>query len=159
MRSTASRSLRMVGPCASQNSARMLPSVSTVSAMASPGAAQKVGDRRSRRRNEMADFGVEVNFGLRQQLFRTPLGVMGIDHRILAAEKNDDRHFESLQLLIALWRYGIAARVEVAEDEAKEITDRLGRRGQGGIGAAQHHRANPLSPPFAEEEQRKSLQE
>src|SRR5579864_1698008 len=126
--STASRSLRIKGPVGSQLRMRMPHNVSLVSAMASPGATQEVGDCIGRGRNEMADFGVEMNLGLRQQLFSAAIRFIGIDHRILAAEENGDRHLQLLQFLIALRRNGIAARIEVAKDEAEEIRDRLGGR-------------------------------
>src|SRR5690242_18040438 len=70
IRSTASRSEQMAGPFGSQFRIRMSCSVSIVSAMASPGAAQEVDDLLRRGRDEMADLGIEMNLRLRQQLFR-----------------------------------------------------------------------------------------
>src|SRR5690242_18154881 len=100
IRSTASRSVRMTGPFGSQFRIRMPLRVSMVSAMASRGSAQEGADFLGRRRNEVADLGIEMNLRLRQQLFRAPLGVVGIDHRVLAADEDGDRHLERLQRLI-----------------------------------------------------------
>src|SRR5689334_2017742 len=125
--SMASRSLCNLSPVASHRRTRTPPSSVTVSVMASDsvGAAEKGDDLGGRGRNEMADVRVEVDFRLRQKIFRPMFRIRRIDQGIFAAQKDGDRHLEAHQVVVAGGRDRITPGREVPKDQTEKILDQF----------------------------------
>src|SRR5258708_21624249 len=152
--STASRSLRNLAPFASHSRMRTPSSSKVVSAMGSPsvGALKKGDDLCGRRRNEVTDMRVEIDFRLRQKFLCPTPRIRRVDQGILAAEEDRNRHLQPLQFVIACRGNRIAPRREIAKDQPEEILNRLWHRSALRVGASQHHGAHTLAAPFAQEE-------